>query len=106
MASLRERQNARQQQRQRNSSGQGYSGSGSSEGSKPSTSATAFPTPFHAQVDGEAVRVIAFGDLPGFSPAYLCVDEQGDSVWVSMQDCQIIDPNAKPIHQSLATSTR
>lgn len=63
--------------------------------------ATAFPIPYLGLVDGQQVKVLAFGDIPGHSPAYLCVDDQGDTQWISMDQVQIIDPNALPLTQNL-----
>ncbi len=63
---------------------------------------TTYGTAIHAMVDGEPVRINALGDLPGFSPAYLCIDEEGASVWVPMRDVKVTDPNFLPI-RALAT---
>lgn len=88
MGTLRERQSNRQQGQTQNQQSQPVS---------QQSLATAFPSPIHATADGEHVRVVAFGDLPGYSPAYLCVDKTGDSVWVPMEQIKIIDPNALPL---------
>lgn len=63
--------------------------------------ATALPTTIQAQVGGEAVTLIAFGDIPGHSPSYLCVDDSGASNWVSMGDVQIVDARVLPLTPDL-----
>lgn len=62
---------------------------------------TAFLAPILARVGNEAVTVIAFGDIPGHSPSYLCVDDAGESSWQSMTDVQIIDPKVLPLTAEL-----
>jgi hypothetical protein len=44
------------------------------------------------------VRVLAYGDIPGNSPSFLCVDGQGTASWYSMKDIQVIDPAALPLN--------
>ena len=66
-----------------------------SEGSV--TAVAPFTTPIHAEVGDEPVRILAAGNVVGMSPAYLVVDEAGDSQWVSLDQTTIIDPNFKPI---------
>lgn len=43
--------------------------------------------PMLATVDGDPVTIIAYqDDVPGHSPAFLCVDTNNDSEWVSKDD--------------------
>jgi hypothetical protein len=42
------------------------------------------------------VNILAFGDVEGHSPSYLCVDSGGESTWQSFRDVQIIDPRVVP----------
>lgn len=60
---------------------------------------TAFPQPILARErqSGEVVTVIAFGDIPGNSPSYLCVDDAGLSTWLALHDVQITDPRILPL---------
>jgi hypothetical protein len=58
-----------------------------------------FHNPILASVEGEPVTLIALGDVPGMSPAYLCVDQQGQSRWESQRNVQIIDPRALPFSE-------
>lgn len=61
------------------------------------TAVAPFALPIHAEVGDEPVRILAAGNVVGMSPAYLVVDEQGDSQWVSLEETRIIDPSFKPI---------
>lgn len=63
------------------------------------TAVAPFATPIHAEVGNDAVRITAAGNVLGMSPAYLVVDEQGDSQWVSIEETKITDPNFLPIQQ-------
>jgi hypothetical protein len=60
---------------------------------------TAFPHPILARdrQSGELVTVIAFGDIPGNSPSYLCVDDAGISTWLALNEVQITDPRILPL---------
>jgi hypothetical protein len=60
---------------------------------------TAFPQPILARErqSGELVTLIAFGDIPGNSPSYLCVDDAGVSNWLAINDVQITDPRVLPL---------
>lgn len=64
---------------------------------------TAFLNPILAREkqSGELVTVIAFGDIPGHSPSYLCVDDAGASSWLSLIDVQITDPKVLPLTPEL-----
>ncbi len=53
----------------------------------------------HASVRGRAVRLMAFGDAEGKSPAFLTIGQNGLPVWESITDCLIIDPTARPLDQ-------
>lgn len=72
-----------------------------SEGSV--TAVAPFALPIHAEVGDEPVRILAAGNVVGMSPAYLVVDEAGDSQWVSLDQTTIIDPNFRPITRSKRT---
>ena len=61
------------------------------------TAVAPFALPIHGEVDGQQVRILAAGNVLGMSPAYLVVDEAGDSQWVSLEETTIIDPNFLPI---------
>jgi hypothetical protein len=56
-----------------------------------------FPTPLHAILKGEPVRILAIGDQAGKSPVYLYNDANGKSTWESVSDFTVIDLNALPI---------
>ncbi len=66
-----------------------------SEGSV--TAVAPFPSPIHGEVDNEQVRILAAGNVLGMSPAYLVVDDAGNSQWVGIEETLIIDPNFLPI---------
>jgi hypothetical protein len=58
---------------------------------------------FHTPAQGHSktwgpVRILAGGDVVGNSPSYLCVDSEGVSRWLSMDDVRIIDPNYQPLN--------
>jgi hypothetical protein len=68
---------------------------------------TAFHHPILAAVTGQGggqsqregaglVNIIAYGDIEGFSPAYLCVDQTGKSFWRSQRDVTIVEPRYVP----------
>lgn len=63
--------------------------------------ATALPTTILARVGNENVTLIAFGDIKGHSPSYLCIDDSGASNWVSMGEVQIIDARVLPLTPEL-----
>lgn len=88
------KRSARTQQQQEQTLGRGYQ-QGLSEGSV--TAVAPFALPIHAEVGDEPVRILAAGNVVGMSPAYLVVDEDGDSQWVSLDQTRIIDPNFQPI---------
>lgn len=90
-----------QQQQQSGSSQQRGQQSGQQSGTVQGTAATALPTAILARVGNEAVNLIAFGDIPGHSPSYLCVDDAGVSNWVSMNEVQIIDAKVLPLTPDL-----
>lgn len=51
--------------------------------------ATAYPKPIDAIYQGQAVRIVATGDIVGMSPALQVVDEQGTLDWVSAEDVRV-----------------
>ncbi len=53
----------------------------------------------HAIVGGKPVRCIAYGDVEGNSPSYLCVNTDGSSTWESLNKVAITDTNFLPIAQ-------
>lgn len=55
------------------------------------------PNPIHAELQGEPVRIIATGDVTGFSPSFLIVDQDGKTAWVPMREISIVDPNYLPL---------
>jgi hypothetical protein len=61
------------------------------------TNFTPLHQPIHAIVDGQPVRLIAFGDVEGNSPSYLTCDNEGRSKWASLDNVQIIDTNFLPM---------
>jgi hypothetical protein len=61
------------------------------------TWAPPYQTPIHGQVDGEPVRILQIGDLPGHSPVYLCVDEDGFSAPIALNEVQITDGAFLPL---------
>jgi hypothetical protein len=63
---------------------------------------TVLLTPIHAELQGEAVRILATGDVTGFSPSYLLVDQEGYTAWVPLSEVRIIDPNFMPIQGLMA----
>lgn len=56
-----------------------------------------FPTPLHGSVKGKPVRILAVGDIPGNSPSYLVVNDQGFSTWLPLTSVTIIDTACLPI---------
>lgn len=54
-------------------------------------------TPIHGTLDGQGVRIMALGNVTGFSPGFLCVDETGYPAWVPLAAVRITDPNFLPI---------
>jgi hypothetical protein len=62
-----------------------------------------FLTPIHGTVDGEPARLIMFGDQPGSSPVYLCVDEDGNSAIVPLVDVTITDGAFLPLRMKKAS---
>jgi hypothetical protein len=61
------------------------------------TDAVLVPNPIHAEIQNERVRVIAFGNVEGFSPGALVTDEAGDTLWVPLEELRITDPNYRPM---------
>lgn len=61
------------------------------------TWAPPYTIPIHGTVDGEPVRILQIGDLHGFSPVYLCVDEDGFSAPVRVSDVVINDGAFLPL---------
>lgn len=68
----------------------------------PATWATPYVTPIHGLVDGEPVRILQLGDVPGMSPVYLCVDAAGFSLPVPLRDVEITDGAFLPLRTTLA----
>jgi hypothetical protein len=66
-----------------------------------------FSKAIHAVHDGEPVRITAVGDLEGYSPAYLIVDQDGQSSWQQQSKVQVVDPDFLPLsREALATIAR
>ncbi len=65
--------------------------------------AATFNPGVHATVNGQAVRIMGIGEIPGYSPAALCVDQEKDLTWVSLEEeeVKIVDPNFLPIQLDL-----
>ncbi len=61
--------------------------------------AATFNPGVHATVNGQPVRIMGIGEIPGYSPAALCVDQDRDLTWVSLdlEEVKITDPNFLPI---------
>lgn len=57
-----------------------------------------FTPAMHAELkaDGTPLRVTERRNVPGFSEAYWCIDNDGDSAFVSVNEVRIIDPNYLP----------
>lgn len=96
MSSLRDRQQRQQAERQMQDQG---TWTGAEQTNTRATWAPPYPTPIHGQVDGEPVRILQIGDMPGQSPVYLCVDEDGFSAPVKLNDVQITDGAFLPLKQ-------
>lgn len=64
------------------------------------TWAAPFTTPIHGEVDGQPVRILQIGDMPGKSPVYLVVDEEGLSGAVALRDVTITDGACLPLARS------
>jgi hypothetical protein len=88
-----QRSTTRKQQQQQEH--EPYQTRGLTEGSV--TAVAPFASPIHAEVDNEQVRILAAGNVLGMSPAYLVVDDAGNSQWVSIGEAVINDPNFLPI---------
>ena len=58
----------------------------------------------HAIHDGQPVRIAAVGDLEGYSPAYLLIDQQGKSDWVRQAEVTVVDPDFLPLSRESLTS--
>ena len=54
-------------------------------------------SPIFAEMQNEPVRVIALGNVEGFSPGALVTDADGDTLWVPLEDIRITDPNYRPV---------
>lgn len=93
MSSLRDRQTRQQQEQEFQNQNQGQT-----QGR--ATWAPPYQTPIHGQVDGEPVRILQIGDMPGQSPVYLCVDEDGFSAPVKLNEVQITDGAFLPLKQT------
>lgn len=62
------------------------------------TSSTSYARPIDALYKGRPVRLVAFGDITGMSPAEKFVDENGKFDWVSSDDNDLVvnDQNIVP----------
>lgn len=90
---------ARNQEQQQ---GQGFDqsqGKGKGQKRRKASWAPPYQTPIHGLVDGEPVRILQIGDMPGQSPVYLCVDEDGNSAPVKLSEVQITDGAFLPLKQ-------
>jgi len=62
---------------------------------------TMLTNPLHAAVEGknglEPVRAIAFGHVPGHSPAFLVIGTNLKPRYVSFDDLQVIDTSCAPL---------
>ena len=61
------------------------------------TDAVLIPHPIHGELQNERVRIVAFGNVEGFSPGALVIDEVGDTLWVPIEELRITDPNYRPM---------
>ena len=63
---------------------------------------TPYSNPIHGEVDGQPVRILQIGDMPGHSPVYLCVDEEGFSAPVPVRDVIVTDGAFLPLQKRSA----
>lgn len=49
---------------------------------------------------GSPVKVLALGDIEGFSPGYLVVTQEGRSAWVPIEQIDIVDGEVLPVAKS------
>lgn len=56
-----------------------------------------FPKPIQAVTSQGPVCLIATGDVPGHSPSYLTVNENGISRWMPFDEVHIIDTGYLPL---------
>ena len=61
------------------------------------TDAVLIPNPIHGALQNEPVRIVAFGNVEGFSPGALVIDEAGETLWVPLEELRITDPNYRPM---------
>jgi len=61
---------------------------------------------FHAMLDGELVKVIAEGNISGWSPSFRVVLGTGQTGWVPESALTVIDPIVLPIDPSSRGFTR
>ena len=82
------------------SSGVGGEGGGQSVGFnfEPGTirNSMSYPRPIDALFEGQAVTVLASGDIQGMSPALQICDENGQVDWVSSDEVTITDRATVP----------
>jgi len=55
------------------------------------TWAAPYTQAIRGRVDGEKVRIIQIGDMPGFSPVFLCVGNDKVPTPVRLRDVEITD---------------
>jgi len=92
------------QQQQQGQQGETFQGSNPQQ--QRATWAPPYSIPIHGLVDGEPVRILQIGDMPGQSPVYLCVDEDGNSAPVKLADVQITDGAFLPLKQGRRLQTQ
>jgi hypothetical protein len=63
----------------------------------PVTNVAALPQPIYGEMaDGQPIKILAIGNVPGLSPGGLVCDADGDLTWVSLGDFTVVDPNFLP----------
>lgn len=68
------------------------------------TNVAALPQPLpYATINGRQVRLLAFGDVPGKSPAFLTINEEGVTAWESQSKVRITDPHCLPLTSNVTT---
>jgi hypothetical protein len=77
-------------------------GQKSAEDGKKALSIAPFAKGVHAVRAGQPCAIAAVGDLEGYSPAYLVIDQQGQSQWVRQSEVTITDPDFLPLGKETA----
>lgn len=89
------------ERRRQQQTGQAYAGTKTLQqlttGHGQVTDATFVRTPIHGELQGQSVRILAFGNVEGFSPGALITDDDGDMQWVPLEEVRVLDPNYRPM---------